>query len=97
MPIETLLLVDRREPDPLGDLDRDLLLAAGQQHGELLAAVAGQHVVGADGRRHARRRAAQQRVAGGVPVAVVVVLEVVRSMSATYSGRVRLRSAPASN
>src|SRR5216683_1805381 len=67
-----------RAPQLLGDLDRLLASDARQHHHELVAAVAGHHVHLADVPLERHGDAAQHRVADGVPVGVVDLLEQVQ-------------------
>ena len=61
--------------DPLPDLDRDVEARIAQEHSELLATVAGRHVVLADGGRERTGHGPQDLVANRVPIRVVEDLE----------------------
>ena len=79
----TLLAVDGERPradrvaDALGDVERAFRRRLGQQHDELVAAVARRHVGGAQLGLDRVRHLAQQAVAGFVAVGVVHRLQVV--------------------
>ena len=65
------------EQDPLADRTGDLRPGRGQQDGELVAADAGDQVTGADAALEPLGDGEQHLVTGGVPAAVVDVLEAV--------------------